>query len=69
MTDKIKDKTDKVVKYTGDTEATAQKSGNNKNEQMKALKEKRSSKDNSPEKENYQKPNSSGQHGEKSPST
>lgn len=63
---KVKDQTDKVKKYTGEAEDTAQTSRNKKAEQMKGLKEKRSSKDNSPEKDNYQKPNSSSQHGEKS---
>lgn len=60
----MKDVTDKVKKYRGDVEKTAQTSRNKKNEQMKGLVEKRSSKDNSPEKKNYQKPNSENQQGE-----
>ena len=63
----IKDKTNKVVKYTGDAEETAQTSRNKKNEQMKALKEERSAKDNMPENDNYQRPKSESQHGQKTP--
>jgi len=61
----MKDQKNKVERYTGDAEETAQTSRNKKNEQMKGLKEKRSSTDNMPEEKNYQKPNSENQHGEK----
>jgi len=61
---KVNESLKKVERHSGESLETAQASRNKKTEQMNGVVEKRSAKDNSPEKKNYQKPRAENQHGQ-----